>query len=309
MPCSVPTHADPLWSLLLDLRRFLASPEAVETAYLDLCPQGDSWGFRPSETVDASRSVRLCLDGEATAEAIERLPSFLQIYLPLVLGAHAARRAGRVFVTAHIAQSIDGRIACSNGHSQWIGNDANLHHAHRLRALHDAVLVGRNTVERDDPQLTVRHVEGESPSRIVLNGSASTLLSRTNYRVFENGSSTVVCRRSAARELSDADRRGVGVVGLEPNSDGRIPTSSLCESLVERGIHSLFVEGGGRTLSGFLADRCIDMLHVHIAPLILGSGVASFSLPEIAAVHDALRLRPSHFTMDGELLLTSALDR
>ena len=77
------------------------------------------------------------------------------------------------YVLVHMASSLDGKIALNNGHSKWIGNEENLKHAHRLRAILDGILVGSSTVKNDSPQLTVRHVEGPNPTRLILSNSTS----------------------------------------------------------------------------------------------------------------------------------------
>ena len=249
----------------------------------------------------------MVLDGaiEPAARTVFRM------YLPLVVGGYRARLAGRSFVTAHLAQTLDGRIACANGHSQWISNEANLHHAHRLRALHDAVMVGARTVASDDPQLTVRHVEGENPHRVVLSARGSVLSELASSRVFDGGG-TLVCRTSERERAAELERRDVAVVSIEPDASGTsangsssalLAPSAVGAALADRGLHSIFLEGGGRTLSSFLEARAIDVLHVHIAPLILGSGISGFSLAEVATVQAGARVCMEHFSMDGELLL------
>src|SRR5581483_374960 len=87
-------------------------------------------------------------------------------YLPLALRPHR-----HSFVLAHLAQSLDGRIATMGGESQWLTGEADQHHTHRLRALADAVIVGAGTVRQDNPRLTVRHCSGDQPVRVVLDAS------------------------------------------------------------------------------------------------------------------------------------------
>ena len=73
--------------------------------------------------------------------------------------------------------------------------------------------------------------------------------------------------------------------------------------LAERGVHSVFLEGGSRTVSQYFERRGIDLLHVHVAPMILGSGIPGFSLPEVEKVTLARRMTIDHFLLDGELLV------
>lgn len=223
----------------------------------------------------------------------------LRLYLPLLLGGFRARQRGEVFLIAHLAQTLDGRIACTNGHSQWISNQANLRHAHRLRALHDAVMVGARTVEADDPKLTVRHVAGDSPRRVVLNASGSVVRRAAEFQVARDAGSLFICHEGVDElpALGGANEV-VHVAGERRLFD----SGELSRTLTQRGIHSVFLEGGGRTISNFLQAEAVDVLHLHVAPRILGSGVPGFDLPEVTTIDAGHQFTVEHFAFDGELL-------
>ena len=230
--------------------------------------------------------------------------TFFRLYLPMILGGYRARLEGGIYLTAHLAQTLDGRIACRNGHSHWISNEADLFHAHRLRALHDAVAVGGRTVEADDPQLTVRHVEGEDPVRLVLCGSAAVLRRGKPYHVFDEAGSILLCHPASAARLAPEDRiDSVELLTIDVSEEGPIPPDAIRDALVAHGIHSVFLEGGGLTLSNFIQHQAVDLLHVHMAPVVLGSGIRGFSLPEVASVQEGQRFTMQHFFLNGEVLL------
>ena len=329
-----PTEAT--WPALLALRAHLGRREPAREACVFLSRDGEAWHFEANLEGERARQqvVALPLDARgvsparaahggaacvvttavddptpSTRQADGRvgLPAALAIYLPIVLGAFRAARAGRIFVTGHLAQTLDGRIACHNGQSQWISNEANQRHSHRLRALHDAVLVGGRTVERDNPKLTVRHVAGHDPRRVILNGSASSLRGGQDLHLFAAPGCTILCTETAARTVK-APTAEVRVLAV-PNANGSIGTAEVLRTLHADGVGSLFVEGGGTTLSHFLRDGALDLLHLHLAPIILGSGIASVSLPIVDSIAEGLRVGAEHFTLDGELLLTCAFDR
>lgn len=295
-----------VWPALRALRAFLARPDAAGTEQVWLHVAAGGCGLRTDGPGSGSATpIRL---RPAPLPDLDALPvpiaAALRLYLPVLLGAHEAARAGRAFVTAHLAQSLDGRIACSNGHSQWISNEANLRHAHRLRALHDAVLVGRRTVTHDDPQLTVRFVEGEHPRRVVLNASGSLLAEPRAWRTFTPPGALLLCAEDAPHRAAPP---GVEVLRLRAEH-GLLPPDALLGALAARGLRSIFVEGGARTLSAFVTAGRVDLLHLHIAPLLLGSGLSGFTLPEITRIQQARRYHVESFGLDGELLLACRPD-
>ncbi|MEZ5967004.1 MAG: RibD family protein [Planctomycetota bacterium] len=293
-----------LWATLLALRALLQRDDSGDVAYLTRGPHAWRLEAEPPDRAETIVSVSASAASDSYDEA--SLPAFLRLYLPVILASARARRQRSVHVTGHLAQTLDGRIACTTGDSQWIGNPGNLRHAHRLRALHDAVLVGSGTVERDDPALTVRHVLGPNPRRVVLNGSASSLARQHELKVYADAGCILAC---AAEQGPTARAAGVEVVALETDAEGNVPIDTLLGALAARGLHSVFVEGGGRTLSSFFAAGRLDLLHLHVAPIILGSGVPSFELPTVRRLADAPRLRAHHFDVDGELLFVCACPR
>jgi riboflavin-specific deaminase-like protein len=215
----------------------------------------------------------------------------LELYAPL-----CTTRAGRSLTIAHLGQSLDGWIATASGDSCYVTGPENVRHLHRLRALSAAIVVGAGTVARDDPQLTVRHVEGPNPVRVVLDPSARLDAAR---RVFSDGAApTLVVHAEgvAARAPGNAE-----IVRVPADGAG-LALDVLLALLHERGLLSVFVEGGGSTVSRFLEAGLLDRLHVAIAPLMTGTGRPGLTLPARDRIADCLR--PAHhvFTMGGDVL-------
>ena len=223
-----------------------------------------------------------------------------RVYLPVLLGAALARRAGVSFVTAHVTQTLDGRIACENGQSQWIGNAADLHHSHRMRALLDGVMVGANTALNDDPKLNVRHVEGTDPRRVVLSGRARVLREGAQLQVMQGPGAEVF----VATEHATRDHDGPATVHAVQAEDGRLAPADVLAELRERGVHSVYLEGGAGVLSSFLQAGAVDLLQVHIASMVLGSGLPSLRLPPVEHVDQGLQLHMDHAILDGHVLLS-----
>jgi riboflavin-specific deaminase-like protein len=172
-------------------------------------------------------------------------------------------------VTAHFAQSLDGRIAV-RGNTTLLSSPEGVLLAHRARAEHDAVLVGSETVRIDDPRLTVRAYQGPNPKRVVL---ASTLDVPTHARIFAAGPGTLVIGAAGrASPVAAARLRSVGaevrLVAASP--DGLVSLPEALETLLDLGVRRVLVEGGARVLTAFLRARLVERVSIEIAPRWLG---------------------------------------
>jgi riboflavin-specific deaminase-like protein len=233
-------------------------------------------------------------DGEVhvpSAAAPQAARALLELYAPLCRAP-----GGRPLTVAHLGQSLDGYIATASGDSYYVTGPDNVRHLHRLRALADAVVVGAGTVARDDPQLTVRHVEGPNPVRVVIDPSARL---DSRRRVFTDGAAPTLVVHAEGRR---APAPGNAEIVRVPADGGGLDLAALLERLHARGLRSVFVEGGGATVSRFLEAGLVDRLHVAIAALMTGRGRAGITLPARERIAECLR--PAHrvFTMGGDVL-------
>lgn len=230
----------------------------------------------------------------ARADApLERSP-LSDLYAPLC----DAGRSG-TFAVGHLAQSLDGRIATNSGVSQWISGPADLLHTHRMRALVDAVIVGANTVLHDDPQLTVRRCAGENPVRVIIDPERRLDGDR---RVFTDGASPTLLLVAADCARDGAVPGNAEIVAVPRNGDALDPMEIRC-ILAQRGLPRLLIEGGGITVSRFLAAGALDRLQITVAPLILGSGRPSVVLPEIIDLQRGLRPRTRRFELGEDIMI------
>lgn len=205
------------------------------------------------------------------------------------------------FVTAHLAQSLDGRIATASGVSRWISGAEDIAHTHRLRALHHAVIVGAGTVRHDDPRLTTREVAGASPVRVVLDTERRL---HDGYLVFQDGLPTILaCASDAATRCGGAE-----ILAL-PRAGRGLDLVALVAALVSRGLTHLFVEGGGVTVGCFLAAGLIDRLHVAVAPLLLGSGIPTLALDDVLRPDQGVRFPLVAHRLGEDMLFDCAIDR
>jgi riboflavin-specific deaminase-like protein len=227
----------------------------------------------------------------ASAQAPAAVRALLDLYAPLCAAA-----VDQPLTIAHLGQSLDGHIATGSGDSYYVTGPDNVRHLHRLRALCDAVVVGAGTVAADDPQLTVRHVEGRSPVRVILDPRAQL---PARHRVFADGSApTLVVHADGVTAPVPAGVEALTV----PVANGRLDLRVLLARLHARGLVAVFVEGGGATVSRFLEAGLLDRLHVAIAPLVTGTGRPGLTLPARDRIAECLRPRHRVFTMGDDVL-------
>jgi len=224
------------------------------------------------------RDAGLCVDVGILEEEARRLNETYCTFMTL----------HRPFVTLKYAQSLDGRIATAQKDSRWISSEAARRFAHRLRAHHDAVMVGIGTVLADDPQLTVRMVRGKNPVRVVLDTGLRMPL---DAKVLQGRAHTIVATavpQDHVKHRNLKERRVETVVAAQ-GPDARVDLPHLLTMLADRGIASVLVEGGQQVATALMKHRLVDRMVVITAPLILGRGVEAIGDLGISSVDGALR--------------------
>jgi len=215
---------------------------------------------------------------------------------------------GLPFVQLKLAESLDGKIATHTGDSKWISGDRSRTEVHRLRRRFAAILVGVNTVINDDPLLTVRHVEGPNPVRIVLDGRGRIPL---DARMLSAEGRTIVATATMPenKEKNLCDR-GVEIWRL-PGNGGKVDLRALLSRLGKEHLDSLLIEGGGETAAAFLAAGLVNKVSFFIAPMIIGGrdGVPAVGGEGVAQVADALRLRDVNITRCGDDIMINGYPR
>lgn len=219
------------------------------------------------------------------------LPPWGDLFAPLRKGT-----VDDLIVVGQLGQSLDGRIATESGHSKYVNGPAGLAHLHRLRSLVDAVVIGVGTAIADDPQLTVRHVAGPQPARIVIDpkgrlGAEAKLFAADGVR-------RVLIVAQGTRCAPPPD---VEIIAL-PATDGQLVPATILASLARCGFRRVLIEGGAVTVSRFLASGCLDRLHVMVAPVIFGGGRPGLILPSIERADQALRVPIRAHQIEDEVL-------
>ncbi len=301
---SLPEHApealdeERAWTLLRALARRAAQGHPLSRATgLDLDDAGELIELGVGRgVITIMPALARCFELHAPADA--KVEELFDLYLPLCIGKASAK-----LVVGHLGQSLDGQIATSSGASQYVTGPENIRHLHRLRALFDAVIVGANTVECDDPQLTTRLVPGPNPTRIVLDPSRRLTGAQALFR--DRAAPTLVlCALGSEREPKLSD---VEVLGIEASGE-LLPVNGVIAALRARGLNRLFVEGGGVTVSRFLDARAFDRLHLTVSSVFLGEGRPGVKLPGIDRLDAALRPRVRRFALGDDVLFDCDFD-
>lgn len=189
----------------------------------------------------------------------------------------------RPSVTLKLATSLDGRIATAAGESKWITGEAARLEGHRLRAAHDAILVGVETVLADDPELTAR-LPGrpvDQPLRVVLDSRLRT-------------PPTAKLAQGDALILTATEPAAVGAARVErvEASDGRPAPAAALRAIQRAGARSVLIEGGGQVAASFLRAGLVDRLEWFRAPILLGAeGRPCVAALALAKLGDAPKFR------------------
>ena len=201
-------------------------------------------------------------------------------------------------ITLKLATSLDGKIALANGQSQWVTGEAARAHGRQLRTENDAIAIGANTAELDNPRLTSR-IEGQSdPLRIVYD---------SHLRLARDSHLVTTARKTPTwvftKEGSNAKAEALRNEGVTVHEIGGVAGLDLSESLdvmAGAGVRSLLVEGGGTLIASFIRAGLFDTLHWYRAPIILGGDgrdcVGALSLTEMSK---AIRLVRKNVTTIG----------
>jgi diaminohydroxyphosphoribosylaminopyrimidine deaminase/5-amino-6-(5-phosphoribosylamino)uracil reductase len=196
-----------------------------------------------------------------------------------------------VSVTLKLATSLDGRIATMTGQSRWITGEASREAVHRLRAEHDAVLIGIETALADNPELTVRLAgyAGPQPARVVLDSRQRLTPECKLVRTARDIPTYVISTTEPEPALLDA---GVRVLKVRAVGAERPELRTVADALAAEGLSRLFVEGGGQVAASFIRCGLVDALEWFRAPVLVGGeGMPAIGALAVAALAEAPHFR------------------
>ncbi|MFP4066972.1 MAG: GTP cyclohydrolase II [Spirochaetaceae bacterium] len=205
----------------------------------------------------------------------------------------------RPSVTISYAQCLDGSIAARGGRRMRISGDQSMKMTHRLRAGHDAILIGIGTALADDPRLTVRLVSGPNPQPVVVD---SKLRLPTSAKLFTHGTGEpwiVTSNAADGKRQRQLEAAGATVIRVSCDGTGEIDLAQMLAALATRGIRSVMVEGGSRMIAGFLSTRLVDLVVVTLSTRLVG-GLRVFGENGDAPELGHPRLGNIHYQRMGE---------
>ncbi len=180
---------------------------------------------------------------------------------------------GLPFITVKYAQTLDGRIATATGNSQWISSPASLKFAHKLRATHDAILIGSGTVEKDNPELTVRLVRGRNPLRVIVDSGLNISPGAKVLNASVAPTLIATTQKPSDVRFKKMIASGIDVVSVGAERNGNVSLKKLFGVLAKRNISSILIEGGSRIITSVIRDHLACRMVTVIAPKIIGRGI------------------------------------
>lgn len=221
-------------------------------------------------------------------------------------------RFQKPLVVMKIAQTLDGYLAAPDGSSQWITSKPSRERVHLLRSKYDAVMVGRNTAMNDNPRLTVRHVEGRQPWRIVIDGPF--LLDRSLNLFsdqYEEKTIIVTHNRDAYSTIADPMLSLLNPLGFRGKTllvgkvNGHTDLDQAFYEIGKLGITSILIEPGRDLASSLVRDNLVDKLHMFIAPKILGGGVRSILGVGLNSISEVIEIKNTSVEQIGPDILVT----
>ena len=209
-----------------------------------------------------------------------------EIIIPLLLKNNSN-------LIGQIGQSIDGKIALNNGRSHYINEKESIIYLHCLRSISDGVLVGVNTIIKDNPLLTTRKIKGQNPTRLIIDPS----LKLTNkYKIFKDNNKNIIFTNSSKRKK------------LYNTTIVKFPkknfTLNIYKYLKKTSLKTILIEGGPTTLSHFIELKLLNYMQFIISPTIIGSGIDSLKLKPITTLKNAIRKKNTISKLGKEIIVT-----
>ena len=201
------------------------------------------------------------------------------------------------FLIGQIGQSLDGKIALNNGNSHYINEKESILYLHCLRAVCDGVLVGVNTIIKDNPLLTTRKIKGSNPVRLIIDPS---LKLSNRYKIFKDDNRNIIFTNSNKQKKFNNT-----LIVKFPKKNF---TNNIFKYLKKTSFKNILVEGGPTTLSNFIEMKLLNYMQFIISPTLIGSGIDSLKLKPITNLKNAIRVENTISKLGKEIVMTLNLN-
>ena len=195
----------------------------------------------------------------------------------------------RPFVILKVAMSLDGKIATATGSSKYITSKEARTYVHQLRSEVDAVMVGLNTVLRDNPELTPRLVKGKDPLKIVVD---SKLKIPKNCNLMKEPTKLVIAatNKASKNDIKKLQHKGATVI-ITKSKNGMVDLQELIKQLGKHEITSVMIEGGSQLNSTAIKEGVVDKVLIFTAPKLIGNGIGAIGSLGIKKINNAINLK------------------
>lgn len=204
------------------------------------------------------------------------------------------------YVVLKIAASLDGKIALLNGKSKWINSKLSRDFVQKLRLGADAVLVGINTLLKDDPRLTCRIEPKKRLIKVILDPDLETPL---NAKVLRNNNLVVFTAVDDDDKMKQLRQKGARIMPIKNDANGLLPWNKILKELYKIGIGTVLIEGGATVVSSALQAGIIDKFFLFLAPKLLGKGISYTDGIHLKDLEHAIRLKEYNLSQIGEDIL------
>lgn len=208
------------------------------------------------------------------------------------------------FVILKVAMTMDGKVATKTGDSKYITSNEARKRVHKLRSEVDAILVGINTVKKDNPKLTPRLIKGRDPMKVVVDSSLNMPL---KCNLMKNPSKLIIAttKKAPKKTMNRFYQKGVNVIVCKTDK-GRVDLKDLMKELGKRDISSLMIEGGPTLNSSVIKQKIADKLLIFTAPKIVGKGMGAIGDLDITKINKAIKLKKIKTDKVGKDILLEA---
>lgn len=262
------------------------------------------YGLKDPNPLVAGRGLEILTSAGIHVECLPGVNSELESLAEIFL---YNMRFNKCFIALKAASSIDGQVALSTGESQWITGSKSREHGHYLRGVYDATAIGYGTYLKDNPSLDIRHGHlKEKTNKIVLfDREAKSLESITESNIFlKNKAKNIYLVVDKQLEGKVENKIGVNILFVEHDTKSGPDLDDLHKKLFENKIYSLYIEGGAKVLSYFIAKNTFNALYVFLGAKLLGHGLSWTKDLEFLTLKQVPSLKLSQFEIfNNDILL------